>query len=78
MIEIKTIILPLNQSGVADPIDSQLVNKHLRELNKENYFSSNHTIILGSRPNVISGSDGRIYAKEDCKFESIIMTQLSN
>lgn len=78
MMEIKTIILPLDQDGIADPIESKLVNEHLGILRKGNYFSSNHSIILGSRPNVIAGADGRIYTKQDCQFESLIMAQVTN
>ena len=76
--EIKTIILPLDENGVPDPIESRLVNEHLGILRKENYFSSSHAIILGDRPNVIAGADGRIYTKQDCKFESLIMAQVTN
>jgi len=76
--EIKTIILPLDEDGIADPIESRLVNEHLSNLRKKNYFSSSHTIILGTRPNVITGSDGRIYTKQDCKFETLIMAQVTN
>lgn len=76
--EIKTVILPLDGDGIADPIESKLVNEHLRTLRKENYFSSNHAIIMGSRPNIIAGSDGKIYARQDCEFESLVMAQVTN
>ncbi len=74
--DIKTVILPLDKDGNPNPIESKLVNKYLSTLRNENYFSSSHTIISGSKPEVIVDADGKIYVRPYCKFESLIMIQL--
>ena len=75
---IKTIILPLDKSGIANPVEARLVNSYLAILRDKGYYSSNHVIIAGSKPNIVVGSDGKIYANQDCKFESFIMAQVVN
>ena len=76
--DIKTIILPLDENGMPDPIESKLVNEHLSDLRKKSYFSNSHIIIQGNRSNVVVGANGNIYTKQDCMFESLIMAQVIN
>lgn len=75
--EIKTVILPLDSDGIPDTVEASLVNQHLAMLRDKRFFSSSHTIMMGSKATVIvEPVSGKVYAKQDCMFESLIMAEV--